>query len=59
MLGGQTCDVTLNGLLCLALVIPSVWCGTAGVSLVFHLKAFNSTTIVFLFISGIFSSVVA
>lgn len=29
--------------ICLVLVIPPfVWCGTVGVSLVFHLKAFNS-----------------
>lgn len=34
---------------CLALVIPRfVWCGTVGVSLVFHLKAFNSTIIRFI-----------
>lgn len=38
----------------------SVWCGTAGVSLVFHLKAFNSTIIFIIIITtSIVSSLVA
>lgn len=38
----------------------SVWCGTAGVSLVFHLKAFNSTiTFIIIITTSIVSSLVA